>query len=98
MINLSPQQERVFRYAFRVLKQGGRLANSDVVATAKMPDDVEKDMAMYIGCITGASNIPELESMLEQVGFDNIRINPKDQSKAFIRDWSPGIKVEDYVV
>ncbi len=98
VINLSPEKERVFREAFRVLKPGGRLAISDVVATAEMPDDVKKDMAMYTGCITGASYIPEHESMLQQAGFENIRIRPKDESKAFIRDWAPGSKVEDYVV
>ncbi|MDD2390368.1 MAG: arsenite methyltransferase [Desulfobacterales bacterium] len=98
VINLSPEKERVFREAFRVLKQGGRLAISDVVATAEIPDDVKKDMAMYTGCITGASYISELESMLQQAGFENIRIRPKDESKAFIRDWAPGSKVEDYVV
>jgi len=98
VINLSPEKEKVFSEAFRVLKPGGRLAISDVVATAEMPDDVKKDMAMYTGCITGASYIPEHESMLQQAGFENIRIRPKDESKAFIRDWMPRSKIEDYVV
>ncbi len=98
VINLSPEKERVFREAFRVLKPGGRLAISDVVATAEMPDEVTMDMAMYTACITGASLIPELESMMQQAGFANIRIRPKDESKAFIRDWAPGSKVEEYIV
>lgn len=98
VINLSPDKERVFREAFRVLKPGGRLAISDVVRTAEMPDAVKQDMAMYTGCIAGASSIPELESILRQAGFENIRIRPKDESKTFIRDWVPGSKVEEYVV
>ena len=98
VINLSPEKEQVFKEAFRVLKTGGRLAVSDVVATAEMPDAVKKDMAMYTGCISGASFIPELESMLQRVGFADIRIRPKDESRAFIRDWAPGSKIEDYVV
>jgi len=98
VINLSPEKERVFSEAFRILKPGGRLAISDVVKTAEMPDAVKKDMAMYTGCITGASSIPELESMLKRAGFENIRIRPKDESRAFIRDWAPGSKIEDYVV
>jgi hypothetical protein len=71
---------------------------SDVVATAEMPDPVKKDMAMYTGCVSGASFIPDLESMLRQAGFEKIRIRPKDESKTFIRDWAPGSKIEDYVV
>lgn len=98
VINLSPKKERVFREAFRVLKQGGRLAISDIVATAEMPGDVKEDMAMYTGCIAGASYIQELESMLQQAGFENIQIRQKDESKTFIRNWAPGSKVEDYVV
>ena len=98
VINLSPEKNRVFSEAFRVLKSGGRLAISDVVKTAEMPDTVKKDMAMYTGCITGASSITELESMLKQAGFENIRVRPKDESRAFIRDWAPGSKIEDYIV
>ncbi len=39
-----------------------------------------------------------LTLMLEQAGFANIQINPKDESKQFIRNWAPGTKIEDYVV
>ena len=98
VINLSPEKQRVFSEAFRVLKPGGRLAISDVVATAELPDTVKKDMAMHSGCVSGASFIPELESVLRQAGFENISITPKDESKTFIRDWAPGAKIEDYIV
>ncbi len=98
VINLSPEKERVFSEAFRVLKLGGRLAVSDVVKTAEMPDAMKKDMAMYTGCIAGASSIEELESLLQRTGFENIRIKPKDESRTFIRDWMPGSRIEDYVV
>lgn len=98
VINLSPEKERVFSEAFRVLKPGGRLAISDVVATAELPDDLKKDMAFHTGCIAGASSIPALESMLQQTGFENIRIKAKNESRTFIRDWMPGSKIEDYVV
>ncbi|MBU4264411.1 MAG: arsenite methyltransferase [Proteobacteria bacterium] len=98
VINLSPEKARVFREACRVLKPGGRLAVSDVVRTVEMPDSVKKDLAMYTGCIAGASSVQELESMLRSAGFQDIRIGPKNESRAFIRDWAPGTKIEDYVV
>jgi ubiquinone/menaquinone biosynthesis C-methylase UbiE len=98
VINLSPEKEKVFREAFRVLKPGGRLAISDVVATAELPDDLKKDMTFLTGCIAGASFIKTLESMLHQTGFVNTQITPKAESRTFIRDWMPGSKIEDYVV
>jgi arsenite methyltransferase len=98
VINLSPDKERVFSEAFRVLKPGGRLAISDVVATAKLPVDFKNDMTFYTGCIAGASSIQALESMLHKTGFVKIQIKPKPESKTFIRDWMPGSKIEDYVV
>ena len=98
VINLSPEKDKVFRETFRVLKPGGRLAISDIVATAELPDEVKDDMALYSGCIAGASLVTELESTLHESGFEQIKIQPKDKSKEFIRDWAPGRKIEDYVV
>lgn len=98
VINLSPEKQRVFNESFRVLKPGGRLAISDIAATAEMPDALKKDMRLYTGCVSGASLILELESMLRQAGFENIRIKPKEESKIFIRDWVPGSKIEDFIV
>ena len=98
VINLSPEKPRVFREAFRVLNPGGRLAISDVVATAQLPDEVRKDLELYAGCIAGASLIDELECMLSEAGFLDIRIRSRDESREFIRDWAPGMNVEEFVV
>lgn len=98
VINLSPDKPQVFRDAFRVLRAGGRLAISDVVATAELPEAVRQDMALYSGCMAGASLVDELAEMLRAAGFTAIRIEPKDASREFIRDWAPGRRVEDYVV
>lgn len=98
VINLTPEKERVFREAYRVLKPGGRLAISDVVASAELPDALKNDMAFHTGCIAGASSIQALEAMLQRTGFESIRIKPKAESRSFIRDWMPGSKIEDYVV
>ena len=98
VINLSPEKQRVFNEAFRVLKAGGRLAVADMVATAPLPDDIKADWAAYTGCIAGASQITELERMLQASGFKHIKIAAKDSSRSFIREWLPGRRIEDNLV
>jgi len=98
VINLSPDKKQVFAETFRVLKPGGRLAISDVVASMELPDEIKNDLALYSGCMAGASQSSELQSILETLGFEQINIAPKDESKNFIKDWAPGRGVEDYVL
>ena len=98
VINLSPDKDQVFSEAFRVLKPGGRLAISDVVASTELPAEMRDDLALYSGCMAGASQISELQNILEKNGFEKINISPKDASKDFIKDWAPGRGVEDYVL
>lgn len=98
VINLSPDKPQVFREAFRALKVGGRLAISDVVAAAPLPDEIRGDLALLSGCIAGAALISDIEVMLKEAGFADIRVRPKDESREFIREWSPGSDVTNYVV
>ncbi len=98
VINLSPDKFQVFREAFRVLRPGGRLAISDIVTTAPLPEEVRHDLALYAGCIAGAATIMEIEAMLREAGFKQIRIQPKDESRQLIREWAPGRKIEDFIV
>lgn len=98
VINLSTDKNQVFSEAFRVLKPGGRLAISDVVASTELPEEIKNDLALYSGCMAGASLISDLQTILATNGFKNISITPKDESKDFIKDWAPGRGVEDYVL
>jgi ubiquinone/menaquinone biosynthesis C-methylase UbiE len=98
VINLSPEKEKVFAEAFRVLKPGGRLAISDVVSSVELPDEQKNDLSLYSNCIAGASSIDKLHTLLHNAGFSEISIEPKDKSREFIKDWAPGIGIENYVV
>lgn len=97
VINLSPDKEQVYREAFRVLKPGGRLAISDVVAIQPIPNSVKNDFEKHSGCVAGALPVRRLESILRAVGFRNLHVTVKAASREFIRDWFPGCGVERYV-
>jgi len=98
VINLSPEKQKVYDESFRVLKNGGRLAISDIITTAELPEQIKNDKSYYSACVSGASSFEEIETMLKTAGFKNIMIKPKDESKAFIREWAPGSNIADYVV
>ena len=95
--NLSPDKPAVFAGAFRVLKPGGRLAISDVVAIKPIPDTLAKSVAAHACCISGAPELGSLEAMLAASGFIDIRITINQQSHEFIRDWLPGSGAEEFV-
>jgi len=98
VVNLSPDKQQVFHEASRALRPGGRLAISDVVLTAELPDDVHADPESVASCVAGASAIPEVEEMLSNAGFEEIRIESDEASEAFISEWDAERDVSDYVV
>jgi arsenite methyltransferase len=100
VINLSPDKMSVYRDSYRVLKPGGRLAISDVVATAPLPDEVKNDLALLSACIGGAATIQDTEEMLKAAGFKDVRVTSNDKSREIIREWDPGKtrKAADYIV
>jgi SAM-dependent methyltransferase len=97
VINLSPDKEQVYKEALRVLKPGGRLAISDVVAIKPVPAAVKRDLEKYSGCVAGALHVRRLEGLLRAVGFRAGRVLVKEASQEFIKDWFPGSGVETYV-
>lgn len=98
VINLSPDKQAVFNEAMRVLRPGGRVAISDVVASAELPPEIRDDLGMYSCCIAGASSVTDVEAHLRAAGFTDITVKPQDESKSFIDKWALGRNVTDYVL
>lgn len=98
VINLAPEKQQVFEDTYRVLKPGGRIAISDVVQTAPFPDEVRMDPDSLTGCVAGASTVDALEEMLDEVGFEEIEIQPKSESSEFISDWDADRDLSEYLV
>jgi ubiquinone/menaquinone biosynthesis C-methylase UbiE len=100
VVNLSPNKSNVYRDAYRVLKPGGRLAISDILATAPLPEEIKKDLALLAACVGGAETIADTEQMLKKAGFKEIAIRPNNNSRKLLRQWSPAVSknASDYVV
>lgn len=98
VINLSPEKPQVFGEAFRVLKSGGRLAISDVVAAKPLPAALREKMSAIGSCIGGATLVEDLRTMLVAAGFQRVEIVLKDDSRDYIRHWIKDPTVADFVI
>ena len=76
VINLAADKNAVLAEAARVLRPGGRLAFSDVIADEDMDEATKADMAEWTGCIAGALTQAEFTQALSTAGFTNIEIRP----------------------
>lgn len=74
VINLSPEKEKVFNEAFRVLKQGGRLMVSDIVLIGELAEDIKGSIEAYVGCLSGAILKDDYLGLMKASGFEDVSI------------------------
>jgi ubiquinone/menaquinone biosynthesis C-methylase UbiE len=92
VINLSPDKPAVFAEAFRVLRAGGRLAISDVVATGPIPAELQTQAAALAGCVSGAAPLDDVRAMLAAAGFGDVEVKIAPRSAEIVAAWLPGIE------
>jgi SAM-dependent methyltransferase len=94
VINLSPDKEKVFNEAFRVLAPGGKLAVSDIVTDGELPESIRKSLSAWAGCVAGAVDAKDYIAMMESVGFTDISIKPVFFDKEIIDTAIAGMENE----
>jgi len=77
VVNLSPDKPQVYRDLFRVLKPGGRVAISDIIALKELPESVRRDLDLVGACIGGASQAEEITGWLQSAGFADVHVTPR---------------------
>jgi len=97
VINLAPDKRAVYSEAYRVLKPGGRLAISDVLAIAEMPEELKRDKELLCSCVSGALGVEETRGILADAGFTDIGIKLNEQSGEFIQHWATGRGLEKLI-
>jgi SAM-dependent methyltransferase len=79
VINLSTDRPAVFAESYRVLRPGGRLGISDILAEDQLTPAQQADRGAQVGCIAGAPSFTEYRDGLAQAGFTAITITPTHQ-------------------
>lgn len=77
VINLVPHddKQRAFSEMHRLLRPGGRVALSDILARKPLTEDIRQSISLYVGCIAGASEVADYQRCLEVAGFRGTHTN-----------------------
>ena len=93
VICLSPDKDKVFGEAYRVLKPGGKLVVSDIVAN-NMPKWAKAAVSAWVSCISGALPEGEYLDAIRQAGFENVRVLSKSAYAKMRQIEVASVKVE----
>lgn len=100
VINLAADKPAVFREIARVLRPGGRMGVTDVVAEDRLTPDERAERGSYAGCIAGALSMAEFRTGLEAAGLTEVSITPTHEVadgmvSAIVRASKPAVAPAD---
>jgi SAM-dependent methyltransferase len=87
VINLSPDQARVWQEVARVLRPGGRVAISDLALLKPLPEPVVGDLEALIGCVAGAKLVDTIRADMEAAGLSDIELTSKPEYVEAMTTW-----------
>ena len=76
VVNLAADKSAVFREITRVLRPGGRIGITDIVAEDHLTPAERAERGSYVGCIAGALSFSEFESGLRAAGLEDVSVTP----------------------
>lgn len=74
VMNLVPDKRKAFSETFRILKPGGHFSISDIVLKGELPEGLQHDAEMYVGCVSGAIQKDAYLHLVQDAGFTNIQV------------------------
>ncbi len=92
VINLSPEKDKVYREAYRVLKPGGRVMVSDIVIERELPDFIRESIEAYVGCMGGASLRPVYLQTIRDAGFSEVRVESEGKFSELLSESDPQVQ------
>ncbi|UFH54253.1 arsenite methyltransferase [Spirosoma sp. KNUC1025] len=74
VMNLVPDKQKAFTETYRILKPGGHFSISDIVLKGELPEGLQRDAELYVGCVSGAIQKDAYLQIVQDAGFTNILV------------------------
>lgn len=99
VLNLVPDKKQAFAETFRILKKGGHFSVSDIVLVGDLPEGLQKNAEMYVGCVSGAIQKDEYLNIIKEAGFKEIKIQKEkriDLPEEILKEYLTENEIRDF--